>query len=1205
MPIDMGSEPLGKSIRIDLAAAAYQALLLACQTSDPLWKAFVSHEAIVSIHTQLVIDHDLNFSARLTQPIRNLCQDTNTSRHVPEFYWRVLHPGLPAALANSALAENYFNLAVDILHSEEDISGDEAKIRCLVESLVSELRHYKHKESPPLIATDKAMVGLLRLLQAATVILRSHKKPLELPGLSVCLLRQFLFPPQDDPQHSPLISEETRGLAYDLIRSTFESEADYQDLIDNSRDAVHGSVRESGAKFPALSDWIRPFSNGAGLNNLGMTCYMNSLLQQLYGNLQFRKFILDQRIQDPHKQDILAEVQALFAQMQNSLQPVSDPARLATALNIQIGSQEDVHTFYTTLLTKLEENMPDGESRRALTGFFTGKSVTQVKGDCGHVSSRMEPFTELSITVKNKASLCESLDEFVQGEPLEGANKYKCMTCASGSEGRLVNALKRTCLEEVPDNLTFCLKRFAFDTVTEGENKVNDRFEFPTDIDMSMYKREHLEDPGSTQASDTFELVGVIVHQGSLSYGHYWSYARVPGSGDKSTSTWVYLEDNKFSRCVGGVQEVQEQCFGGLRWCDGSERPESGYVLFYQRKEYARNANDLNSVPHRSQIEDKILPMVEIQEPLATHTNKDNLWRLNMSSLFSDQFSSFVLWLLGQFQAVVETRQTRLEAYEGEEHAMATMRDALNELEAKICDLISSYVLRIFLADPKCDNKLGSLMSLLEKMLQVRPTIAPKLLEHLAQDPFAFETIVRHEDKNVRAQIFSFVETCMSSFRQQHQDNYDDIMALVIGAHSSLLMKTLDSAPGLWEEYFNFAANFANLGVTETRIILDSGYLDWVFEVLYLSCDGNCRRKHAKLYNWTRNNDLDLSALFGFLFELLSGHIDLSESFEQLNLMGDGRSRTTIGWCLRDSEIGNIFKDRPHKATNIWLLFQSGVRHCSIDVAWRDYAPGKLIGLLVGHNTHVQILRWVEHAMSVYYDYEEMELGPLLFMTLHFCLNRSDDECKVLLKALSKNLVLWETQERRSLWFLREAYAMAPTAVVESVQVWVKAFLRAKHLQCRQAAVTWLQDHVFGPGPISDDAALDASRIRTTRTFVISSISVLGNAYNTEESRNGYESMIKSMEHAREYLTNLELEVSQREQDPNDSVLVLSPEVRAEAAEATRVLTALEHSLEDLSNWETDLPTRTIGVRRSVEEEYEVSESSEGEGDEINSELEG
>ncbi|KAI7515998.1 hypothetical protein KC331_g22237, partial [Hortaea werneckii] len=181
-----------------------------------------------------------------------------------------------------------------------------------------------------------------------------------------------------------------------------------------------GPLPRDAQFFPGLEGWIRPVSQHAGLTNLGMTCYMNSLLQQLFANLTLRKFVFDSPIVDMQKQGFLACVQRLFAQMQDGVGAYAETNQLAEYLDIAIGNQEDVNTFYGTFLNCLEESMPDQEHKKALANCYSGSFVSQIRGACGHVSTSTEPFNDVSITVKNKATLFESLSE--RATPVQAAS---------------------------------------------------------------------------------------------------------------------------------------------------------------------------------------------------------------------------------------------------------------------------------------------------------------------------------------------------------------------------------------------------------------------------------------------------------------------------------------------------------------------------------------------------------------------------------------------------------------------------------------------------------------------------------------------------------------------------------------------------------------------------------------------------------------
>ena len=81
---------------------------------------------------------------------------------------------------------------------------------------------------------------------------------------------------------------------------------------------------------------------------------------------------------------------------------------------------------------------------RAIDDIFSLVQLHQVLSrECEHVSERCEVDYALSLEVRNRRTVRESLDFFIEGDRLEGDNKYQCEPCGN----RKVAALKRTCLK--------------------------------------------------------------------------------------------------------------------------------------------------------------------------------------------------------------------------------------------------------------------------------------------------------------------------------------------------------------------------------------------------------------------------------------------------------------------------------------------------------------------------------------------------------------------------------------------------------------------------------------------------------------------------------------------------------------------------------------------------------------------------------------
>lgn len=107
---------------------------------------------------------------------------------------------------------------------------------------------------------------------------------------------------------------------------------------------------------------------------------------------------------------------------------------------------------------------------------FGGKFLDQkICRGCEHTYEREESFLSLSLPVKSKKSLEESLKEFVKGDLLEGDNAYFCEKCEEKRD-----TLKRTCIKTLPPVLMVHLKRFGYDWEANRAIKYDDFFEVCT-----------------------------------------------------------------------------------------------------------------------------------------------------------------------------------------------------------------------------------------------------------------------------------------------------------------------------------------------------------------------------------------------------------------------------------------------------------------------------------------------------------------------------------------------------------------------------------------------------------------------------------------------------------------------------------------------------------------------------------------------------
>ena len=135
---------------------------------------------------------------------------------------------------------------------------------------------------------------------------------------------------------------------------------------------------------------------------------------------------------------------------------------------------------------------------------------------CGISRKNEEKFLDLVIQVKDLQGVGQSLNKMFEYDRLDGDNKLFCDNCNEKTD-----TLKGYRIQKLPPILTIDLNRFDFDYNTFQRVKVNDRFEYPLELDLSA----HL-DPEAIEIPENciYELKSVIIHRGGAYGGHYHAY---------------------------------------------------------------------------------------------------------------------------------------------------------------------------------------------------------------------------------------------------------------------------------------------------------------------------------------------------------------------------------------------------------------------------------------------------------------------------------------------------------------------------------------------------------------------------------------------------------------------------------------------------------------------------------------------------------
>ncbi|KAJ3127929.1 ubiquitin-specific protease ubp2 [Physocladia obscura] len=368
------------------------------------------------------------------------------------------------------------------------------------------------------------------------------------------------------------------------------TEEGYEDVIELFLETGSTPSSWTPESFESTPDLIPDINRPIGLQNFGVLCYLNSLVQ-FYATIKpLREAVL--QVSDTNEKSVfLLHLKTIFAGLSFSpanissiaidrafavavlsgniansatasladqnIIPVADSMDFEgpnpTAGDVLLNVQQDCGEFMDVFMEMVEKGfkaLGDDSNAHKIKELFFGKTVqtVQYKTILGisHSDTMNDEFLYLIVNLAK--DLRESLDAYFSPITVDYEKK---------------KALKTIRVKELPPILTIKLRRVQYDLEKRIAVKSNEFVQFQDEISLEQYFL-----PPDNLRTRNYRIHAVLQHEGEASYGHYRIFIR----DYKVEGKWFEYNDAR----VTVVNDPQNTIFG-----DTSVRAGNAYFLVY------------------------------------------------------------------------------------------------------------------------------------------------------------------------------------------------------------------------------------------------------------------------------------------------------------------------------------------------------------------------------------------------------------------------------------------------------------------------------------------------------------------------------------------------------------------------------------------------------------------------------------------------